>query len=233
MSKDLSELNTSLELLRKLHHSTSSSIMLMVIGFGVIAGSFVYSITRLRPLETEVAQKQDQIKKLTDDLKELQDKISAAHEELDETTQKLAIAKKALADAKASLNSSEDPRLQAQRTLQIVSKAAQQVDEPLKPKPNETPSSEAVQSLEGSSWDYTSGSTHYVIRFLANGRYRYRNDKGQWFDGTWGQTGGTVSIITSNGAERETGTIGGNQIRGHGQDEFGHNYSWVANRISE
>ena len=54
----LTELRSSLQSVRQLRSSTVGSIILMAIGLAVVAGSFVYGISRLRPLQREISQKE-------------------------------------------------------------------------------------------------------------------------------------------------------------------------------
>jgi uncharacterized coiled-coil protein SlyX len=203
----------------------------MLIGFFIIGASFLYSITRLKPLEQQIAQKQVEIDKKSLELKQLDEKITQANNELSEINNKLAVAKDAFTKTEESLKKIaggvKDPAAEARRTLQVVSKAADIVDStgpPILP-PVVTP-----QSLDGTTWNYSKGSVRYVIRFLPSGRYRYQNERGQWFDGLWVQSGRTVNIVTSNGSERETGTITGNRIQGRGLDELGGTWTWTATK---
>lgn len=220
----VSELQQSLDLVRKLGQSSLSSIILMLIGFFVIGASFLYSITRLRPLEQQIAQKQAEIEKKTLGLKQLDEKITQANNKLIEINNKLAVAEESL---KKIASGAKDPAAEARRTLQVVSKASDIVDTPGPPilPPVDTP-----QSLDGTTWNYSKGPVRYVIRFLPGGRYKYQNERGQWFDGLWVQSGRTVNIVTSNGSERETGTITGNRIQGRGKDEIGGTWTWTATK---
>lgn len=230
----VSELQQSLDAVRKLGQSSLSSIILMLIGCFVIGASFLYSITRLRPLEQQIAQKQAEIEKKTLELKQLDENITQANNELIEINNKLAVAKEAFAKTEESLkriaSGVKDPAAEARRTLQVVSKASDIVDSlgpPILP-PVITP-----QSLDGTTWNYSKGPVRYVIRFLPSGRYKYQNERGQWFDGLWIQSGRTVNIVTSNGSERETGTITGNRIQGRGKDELGETWTWTATKSNQ
>jgi hypothetical protein len=227
----VSDLQRSLDSVRKLSKSSRSSIVLMLIGFFVIGASLIYSVTRLRPLEQQIAQKQGEIQKKTAALQELEGKITAANQELADTNDKLAVARNALATTKESLSKiaggQKDPAAEARRTLQIVSSASDIVNTP--GPPILTPSNTG-QTLTGTTWNYAKGPVHYVIKFLPSGKFRYQNERGQWFDGLWKQTGSRVNIVTSNGSERETGTINGNRIQGRGQDEFGGTWTWTATK---
>src|SRR6185503_1099795 len=57
-------LQESLSAIHRLSHSSTTSMMLMLIGLVVIAGSFLYSITRLKPLERQISEKQEALNTL-------------------------------------------------------------------------------------------------------------------------------------------------------------------------
>jgi len=234
----VSELQQSLDSVRKLGQSSLSSIILMMIGFLVIGASFLYSITRLRPLEQQIAQKQaelrdvqtrigDETKKLDDAKKALQATETELQAKEKEVAAKNEELRKATEGLKAIAAGQKNPAEQAKRTLQSMSNPSEILNYP---GPIIIGSTNAPQSLEGTTWSYSRGPTRYVIKFLPNGRYRYQNDRGQWFDGVWVQSGRTVTIATSNAAERETGTVRGNRISGQGRDEFS-TWSWTATKM--
>ena len=227
----VNELQGSLESLRKLSQSSLSSTILMLVGFFVIGASFLYSVTRLRPLEQQIDQKQSEIEKKVTELTQLNEKITQADNELTEINKKLEVAKAAFAETEESLKriagGVKDPATEALRTLRVVSNASDIVDSPGPPM---LPPVTAAQSLDGTTWNYSRGGVSYVIRFLPGGQYKYQNERGQWFDGVWAQSGRTVNIVTSNGKERETGTVSGNRIQGRGRGEFGGTWDWIATK---
>lgn len=67
----LNELQQTLKSVQQLRRSTWTSVLLMSVGVAVVIGSFVYSISRLRPLENQISQKKDEIKKLEGRIEEL------------------------------------------------------------------------------------------------------------------------------------------------------------------
>jgi cell division protein FtsL len=211
------ELRSSLVTFHELRRSALTAIILMLIGAVIIVGSFIYSFTKLRPLERQIfqterqiAQNQEEIQQKTTDLNRLKDEIVNANKDLEDTNHRLEIARESLKKIAAG---TENPRLQAQQALSTVSNA-----------------SKSANALDGTTWDYQMGNTHYVIEFLANGKYHYTNDRRQSFDGFWSQTGNVVRVVTSNGAERETGFIKGNRIEGTGIEETGTKYTWTATK---
>lgn len=237
-----SELQQALESLRTFRQSSLSSIVLMLIGFLVIGASFLYSITRLRPLEQQIAQKQADLSDLqtkvgdeTKKLDEAKTALQATVTELEAKEKELVAKNEELRKATAGLNAiaagQQNPSAVAKQTLQSMSDASKILNYPgaiiL-----DTPTTR--QSLVGTTWNYSrpGESTRYVIQFLANGEFYYRNTAGQRFYGKWVQTGRTVTIETSNGYERETGTVTGNRISGRGRDNIGATWSWVATKVS-
>jgi cell division protein FtsB len=212
----------------------------MLIGFFVIGGSFFYSITRLRPLEQQIAQKQAELRdvqtRIGDETKKLDDAkkvLQATETELQAKEKEVAAKNEELRKATEGLTAiaagQKNPAEQAKRTLQSLSNPSEILNYPgaiiIGP-------TNAPQSLEGTTWSHSKGTVRTVIQFLPNGRFRYQNERGQWFDGMWVQQGRTVTIVTSNGAERETGTVRGNRISGQGRNELGSTWSWTATKMS-
>lgn len=235
-----SELEQALESLRTFRQSSLSSIVLMLIGFLVIGASFLYSITRLRPLEQQIAQKQADLRDLQTRIGEETKKLDDAKTALQATETELQAKEKEVAakneelrkateGLKAIASGQTNPAEQAKRTLQSMSNPSEILNYP---GPIIIGSTGAQQTLEGSTWTHSRGTIRNVIQFLKNGRFRYQNDRGQWFDGVWVQSGRTVTIVTSNGAERETGIVRGNRISGQGRNELGATWSWTATKVS-
>lgn len=81
----LNELQNSLKTFQQFRHSVWASIFLMLIGTVFVIGSVYYSITRLQPLEGQIAQKQDEIAQKKDEINKLEVRIK----ELKKTTQAL------------------------------------------------------------------------------------------------------------------------------------------------
>jgi cell division protein FtsB len=81
----LNELQNSLDTFQQFRHSVWASIFLMLIGVVFVIGSVYYSITRLQPLESQIAQKQNEIAQKTDEINKLEERIK----ELKKTTQSL------------------------------------------------------------------------------------------------------------------------------------------------
>jgi cell division protein FtsB len=78
----LNELRQSLESVRQLRYSALTSVVLMLAGGAIIVGSLVYSITRLRPLERQLAHKQDEIQKAEAKITEINRNIVELNERI-------------------------------------------------------------------------------------------------------------------------------------------------------
>jgi len=86
----LNDLQKSLNAVQQLRYSSVASILLMSIGIAVIAGSLYYSITRLEPLERQIAEKQaefikleSEVKKKKESLEQLEKEIQVKHKYLE------------------------------------------------------------------------------------------------------------------------------------------------------
>jgi hypothetical protein len=66
----LADLQGSLSVAQQLQRSSMVSVLLMLLGITVIAGSLYYSITRLEPLERQIAEKRETLKELENKIKE-------------------------------------------------------------------------------------------------------------------------------------------------------------------
>lgn len=86
----LNELRQSLKSVQQLRHSALISVVLMLAGVAIIIGSFIYSITRLRPLERQIAQNQQKIKEQEKVSQELDSKLQNSRETLQKMTAILA-----------------------------------------------------------------------------------------------------------------------------------------------
>jgi len=82
----LSELQQSLNSVHKLQRSSWASVLLLITGGAFVVASFVYSITRLRPLERQIASAQKEFERLQDRSKELSRANDAAETKLKRTT---------------------------------------------------------------------------------------------------------------------------------------------------
>lgn len=80
----LNELRQSLESVRQLRHSALASVVLMLIGVAIVIGSLIYSLTRLRPLERQIAQKQYEIQKSEERVTELNRNITELNEKIND-----------------------------------------------------------------------------------------------------------------------------------------------------
>lgn len=69
------------QIFSELRRSSRVSIALVLLGVMFLAGSVLYSVTRLRPLERQVNEKQAEIAKLVREEKELRDKVDTASRE--------------------------------------------------------------------------------------------------------------------------------------------------------
>lgn len=79
----LDELRSSLTSFQQLRHSAVTSIILMLIGVAIIVGSFIYSVTRLRPLERQIKEKEARVEELDRTIDALDKKKNELNEQLD------------------------------------------------------------------------------------------------------------------------------------------------------
>ena len=107
MSKDnpqqLNDLRYSLKSVHQLRRSASFSILLMLVGITVVVGSFVYSITRLRPLERQIAQRQTDLKNTEEEFRKLSDKNDELRREIENAQAQLEGIQKEVSSALTKL----------------------------------------------------------------------------------------------------------------------------------
>jgi len=102
-SQQLKELQYSLKLLQQLRGSTLFSTLLMVLGVAVVAGSFLYSITRLRPLEDQITQKQTELKAAEEEFRTLSDRNSELARDNENAQAQLETTRKEISSARVTL----------------------------------------------------------------------------------------------------------------------------------
>jgi len=78
----LDHLQKSLNVVRQLRYSSTASALLMLVGLAVVAGSFYYSITKIEPLERQLAQKQAEVVKIEQEIKEKQKSLEQLEKEI-------------------------------------------------------------------------------------------------------------------------------------------------------
>lgn len=101
--QQLKELQSSLKSVRQLGGSAFVSILLMVMGIAVVAGSFIYSITQLRPLEQQITEKRRALDAVEDQFNALSDKNDELRRESENAQAQLEITKKEISDAQGKL----------------------------------------------------------------------------------------------------------------------------------
>lgn len=97
------ELQSSLTVVRKLQSSASTSILLMVLGIAVVVGSFIYSITRLRPLEHKITQRQLELKAIEEEFRVLSDKNDELRHDTENAQAQLETTRKEVNSALVNL----------------------------------------------------------------------------------------------------------------------------------
>jgi chromosome segregation ATPase len=91
----------SLESIQQLTRTAWLSILLMLVGGAVVLVSFVYSVTRLRPLEEQVRQRQIEVRTLDIALRESEGQLEAARQERDFVNKQTDGLKKDIAQLEA------------------------------------------------------------------------------------------------------------------------------------
>lgn len=92
--QQLNDLKDSLKSVQQLRRSASFSILLMATGITVVVGSFVYSITRLRPLEQQIAQRQMELKSAEEEFRALSDRNYELRREIENAQAQLEATQK-------------------------------------------------------------------------------------------------------------------------------------------
>jgi myosin heavy subunit len=132
----LNELQHSLKSVQQLRRSTLTSVLLMSLGVASILGAFLYSVTRLRPLERQINEKQQRLKDLEEkrttlerETKEAEAKLANALKAFEEISQRKAETEHILENAKEELKDlakkaqSESARTSAQAAVERISNA--------------------------------------------------------------------------------------------------------------
>lgn len=104
----LEDLHSSLKSLSVLRSSAFVSISLMTIGVAVIVAAFVYSVTRLQPLEKQIEGKRQELSTLEKQKDEKQKDLDATMQELNRRKDEL-LTFKLEADAKVSIKDQPKP----------------------------------------------------------------------------------------------------------------------------
>jgi len=85
----IDELQQSLRSVQQLRHSSLTSVLLMSVGLIVIIGSFIYSITRLRPLEHQITDKQHELTELQINVEKLKEEREKIEQDIQEYKHKI------------------------------------------------------------------------------------------------------------------------------------------------
>lgn len=102
------ELQQSLSTLQQIGRSTRASILMMIGGVLIVVASFIYSITRLQPLERQINQKQETIRNLDQGIGKLKQDKAAVEQELASTMKELDYRKEDLLKLKSKDMSGEE-----------------------------------------------------------------------------------------------------------------------------
>jgi len=88
-----------------------------------------------------------------------------------------------------------------------------------------------VESVAGTTWAGTdSDGDHYEYTFEPDGTLSYTSPTGTYRNGTWKQSGSTISFETNGRYAEYDGEISGKSIRGVARNTAGHTWTWEATK---
>lgn len=117
-----SELEKSLAAIHKMQRSSSTSVVLMLLGMVIIIGSLIFSVSRLAPLEAQIKEKKEQIAQSTKDIEDLEKKKNLLTLENEQLLAKNTILKSR--PIPVDTNDSEKLRIEENTTFKMASIAA-------------------------------------------------------------------------------------------------------------
>lgn len=118
-TNSFSELEKSLAAINKMQRSSSTSVVLMLLGMVIIIGSLIFSVSKLAPLEAQIKEKQEQIAQSTKDIEDLEKKKNLLTLENEQLLAKNTILKSR--PIPVDTNDSEKIRVEENTTFKIAS----------------------------------------------------------------------------------------------------------------
>jgi len=100
---EIAGLEDSLKSMRQFRRSAWSSVLLMILGVVTVIGSFIFSITRLQPLERQIAEKQTELRAVEAEFNDLADKSNVLKRANEDAQVQLDITKKEVDEALVKL----------------------------------------------------------------------------------------------------------------------------------